>query len=261
MQKWYSGGNYNQVKFHMWRVKPKLSGFQTFETPVLDEFACQNYLVLIPALNEAGNIGKLVRALKTMKLNVLVIDDGSTDETSELAKEAGAEILRHERNFGKGKSLAEGYHYAASEGYDAVVTMDADGQHDPADVPRFFDTYDRTGIPVLIGNRMHDRQRMPFIRRCTNRLMSRLLNRQMQQYIPDTQNGFRLYQTDVVTMVIPETEGFAAESEILLKLDEIDIRMGSVPIAAFYGKEKSHIRPVQDTMLFFEMLFKQFTRT
>lgn len=244
----------------MWRVKKKLSGFQTFETPVLDPFACQNYLVVMPALNEAAHIGDLVKKLRDLNLNVLVIDDGSTDETSKIAREAGATVIRHETNLGKGKSLAEGYHYAAAEGYDALVTMDADGQHDPADVPRFFDTYDRTGIPVLIGNRMHDRSRMPLIRRMTNKLMSRVLNRQMNQFVPDTQNGFRLYQTDVVTMVIPHTDGFAAESEILLKLDEIDIRMGSVPIAAIYGDEKSHIRPWQDTKLFLKMLLKQFSK-
>lgn len=244
----------------MWLAKKKLSGFQTFETPVLDEFSCQNYLVIIPALNEQAHIADLVRKLRGMHLNVLVIDDGSTDKTSEIAEAEGAVVIRHEQNLGKGKSLADGYRYAASEGYDAVVTMDADGQHDPADVPRFFDTYDRTGIPVLVGNRMHDRARMPLIRRITNRLMSRMLNRQMNQYIPDTQNGFRLYQTDVVTMVIPDNDGFAAESEILLKLDEIDIRMGSVPIAAVYGDEKSHIRPLHDTRLFFKMLFKQFGR-
>ncbi|WFB35505.1 glycosyltransferase family 2 protein [Kiritimatiellota bacterium B12222] len=244
----------------MLRAKDKTSSFQGFESPELDEFACQNYLVIIPALNEAGHIGPLVTALREMKLNVLVVDDGSEDATSELAEAAGAVVIRNTQNYGKGKSLAQGYQYAAAEGYDALVTMDADGQHDPADVPRFFDTYERTGIPVLVGNRMHDRARMPLIRRWTNRLMSRLLNRQMNQYIPDTQNGFRLYQTDVVTMVIPDTAGFAAESEILLKLDEIDIRMGSVPIAAIYGDETSHIRPIYDTRLFFKMLFKQFSR-
>jgi hypothetical protein len=84
--------------------------------------------------------------------------------------------------------------------------------------------------------------------------MSYVLNRQMQQFVPDTQNGFRLYQTDVVMMVIPETKGFAAESEILLKLDEIGIRLGAVPVAAFYGSEKSHIRPVHDTRNFILMV-------
>ena len=213
-----------------------------------------NFLVILPAWNESAHIGTLVAALREMGLDVLVVDDGSTDDTAERAREAGAQVMQNEKNLGKGKSLAAGYRHAAAEGYDAVVTLDADGQHDPGDVPRFLDVYNRTGIPVLVGNRMHDRGRMPRIRRVTNRVMSRVLNRHMSQYVPDTQNGFRLYQTDVVMMVIPETKGFAAESEILLKLDEIGIRMGAVPVAAVYGDEKSHIRPLHDTRHFLRML-------
>jgi len=238
----------------MWWVSHNAKGVELFEPPELDPWSCQNYLVILAAWNEEAMIGRVVRDLRNMNLNVLVVDDGSTDTTSEVAREAGAEVLRHETNLGKGQALADGYRYAASEGYDAVVTMDADGQHDPMDVPRFFDAYDRTGIPVLIGNRIRDRHHMPRTRRITNRIMSHMLNRKMKQYVPDTQNGFRLYQTDVVMMVIPETKGFAAESEILLTLDEIDIRMGSIPIAAHYHGEKSHIRPIHDTRLFFKML-------
>ncbi|MDA3872575.1 MAG: glycosyltransferase family 2 protein [Kiritimatiellae bacterium] len=214
----------------------------------------------MPAWNESVQVGHLVTELTNLQLNVLVVDDGSTDGTGELAEKAGAVVIRHAVNRGKGESLADGFRYAAAEGYDAVVTMDADGQHDPRDVLRFFDIYNRTGIPVLVGNRMHDRHRMPVIRRITNQAMSRILNRKMRQFVADTQNGFRLYQTDVVMMVIPEATGFAAESEILIKLDEIDIRMGSVPVAAFYGTEKSAVRPIQDTRLFFRMLRRHFAR-
>lgn len=228
-----------------------------FTPPEPDPLACQNYLVILPAWNEEAMVGRLVADLREMHLNVLVVDDGSTDRTAEVAEAAGAVVIRHRTNLGKGQSLADGYRYAVEEGYDAVVTLDADGQHDPRDVLRFFDIYDRTGIPVLIGNRMRDRHHMPIIRRITNRMMSHMLNRKMKQYVADTQNGFRLYQTDVVLMVIPETKGFAAESEILLRLDEIDIRMGSVPVAATYGREKSHIRPIHDARLFFKMLRRQ----
>jgi glycosyltransferase involved in cell wall biosynthesis len=238
----------------MWWGSHSSTGGKLFEPPPLDPLACQNYLVILAAWNESEMIGKVVRDLRKMSLNVLVVDDGSTDNTSQVAEDAGAVVLRHSTNLGKGKALADGYRYAAEEGYDAIVTMDADGQHDPRDVPRFFDAYDRTGIPVLIGNRIRDRHHMPRIRRITNRIMSHMLNRKMTQYVADTQNGFRLYQTDVVMMVIPETKGFAAESEILLTLDEIDIRMESIPISAFYHGEKSHIRPIHDTHLFFKML-------
>jgi glycosyltransferase involved in cell wall biosynthesis len=244
----------------MFRGKRLLFSEKVYRPQERDRENNHNFLVILPAWNEEKHIEVLITALREMELDVLVLDDGSTDKTSEVSKAAGAVVIRHETNQGKGQSLAEGYRYAAKEGYDAVVTMDADGQHDPADVPRFLDTYNRTGIPVLIGNRMHDRSRMPCIRRITNRGMSRLLNRNMDQYVPDTQNGFRLYQTDVVLMVIPETKGFAAESEILLKLDGIGIRMGAVPVAAVYGNEKSHIRPLHDTRLFLAMLFRFFRK-
>lgn len=238
----------------MWWGSHSNSGGSLFEPPPLDPLSAQNYLVILAAWNESHMIGKVVGDLCDMHLNVLVVDDGSTDNTAQLAKEAGAVVIRHEVNMGKGQALADGYRYAAEEGYDALITMDADGQHDPKDVPRFFDAYDRTGIPVLIGNRIRDRHHMPRIRRITNRFMSHMLNRKMKQYVADTQNGFRLYQTDVVLMVIPETKGFAAESEILLTLDEIDIRMESIPISARYEGERSHIRPIHDTRLFFKML-------
>jgi glycosyltransferase involved in cell wall biosynthesis len=222
----------------------------------LDPLTLQNYLVIMPAYNESQYIERLVKALRDLSIQVLVVDDGSTDCTGDLAEAAGAQVIRLEKNQGKGCALAAGFEYASREGYDAVVTMDSDGQHDPQDVLRFFDIYNRTGIPVLVGNRTFDRKRMPWIRRVTNDRMSAILNRHMKQYIADTQNGFRLYQTDVINMVRSDSTGFAAESEILLKLDEIGIRMGSVPVAAIYGSEKSYIRPVHDTRMFFAMMRK-----
>jgi glycosyltransferase involved in cell wall biosynthesis len=222
----------------------------------MDPFTLQNFLVVMPAYNEARFIGQLVRQLTGMSIQILVVDDGSTDGTGGIAGEAGARVIRLEHNSGKGAALAAGFQYAWEGGYDAVVTLDSDGQHDPADVLRFFDTYNRTGIPVLVGNRTFDRHRMPWLRRFTNHVMSRMINRHMRQYIADTQNGFRLYQTDVINMVRSESTGFAAESEILLKLDEIGIRMGSVPVAAIYGTERSYIRPLHDTRLFFRMMRK-----
>lgn len=237
----------------MKRFRPQ--AYEALDKPVqIDPLILQNFLVIMPAYNEAVHVKDLVRKLREMSLNVLVVDDGSVDETETAAREAGAAVIRFEANQGKGASLAAGFAHAEKEGYDAVVTMDADGQHDPADVLRFFDIYNRTGIPVLVGNRTMDRKRMPWLRRVTNFQMSRVINRHMRQYIADTQNGMRLYQTDVISMVKSESKGFAAESEILLKIDEIGIRMGSVPVAAIYGKERSHIRPLHDTHLFFAML-------
>lgn len=220
----------------------------------IDPLSLENYVVVMPAYMEQDTVWGLVRTLRNMHLNVVVVDDGSSDDTARLAEEAGAHVIRLAKNQGKGAALSAGFAHAIQEGYDAVVTMDADGQHDPADILRFFDTYNRTGIPVLIGNRTLDHERMPVLRRWANRFMSHLLNRHMSQFIADTQNGFRLYQSDVISMVSSDSGGFAAESEILLQLDAIGIRMGSVPVAAVYAGEHSHIRPIRDTRLFFSML-------
>ena len=225
----------------------------------LDQWVLQNFCVVIPAFNEERFVGKVVSHICELGVDVLVVDDGSADETARVAEEAGARVLRLEKNHGKGGALNLAFKKVLEEGYDAVVTMDADGQHDPEDVLRFCDVYNRTGIPVLIGNRMGDRKNMPWVRRVTNRFMSWLLRRHMRQYIADTQNGFRLYQTDVISMVSADSTGFAAESEILLKLDEVNIRMGSVPVAARYGDEKSSIHPLKDTRHFFRML-RQYSR-
>lgn len=238
-----------------WMPPSDWSTLQSGELPkTLDPLSLRNFLVVMPAYNECRFVGEIIEKLRKWHVDVLVVDDGSTDGTGDLAKEAGAEVLRLEGNQGKGAALSAGFAYAQKQGYDAVVTMDADGQHDPKDVFRFFDVYNRTGIPVLVGNRIYDRKRMPRLRRITNDVMSSMLNRRMKQYIADTQNGFRLYQTDVINMVRSESKGFAAESEILLKLDEIGIRMGSVPVAAIYGSERSYIRPWQDTRRFFTMM-------
>lgn len=220
----------------------------------LDEWGLQNFCVLIPAFNESVHIGEVVREVRSLGLNVLVVDDGSEDDTAAVAEAAGGEVVRLEQNGGKGAALQYGFERISDEGYDAVVTMDADGQHRAEDALRFCEIYNRTGIPVLIGNRMGSCGDMPLIRRFTNFVMSFLLSQRMTQVIPDTQNGFRLYQTDVIAMVGVHSGGFAAESEVLLRVDDLGIRMGSVPIPSSYGTESSAIRPLIDAVAFVRML-------
>jgi glycosyltransferase involved in cell wall biosynthesis len=137
-----------------------------------------------------------------------------------------------------------------------VITMDADGQHDPGDLPRFLEAYQRTGIPVLIGNRMADTTSMPVVRRLTNRCMSWLLSREMGQFVPDTQCGYRLFRCDVIPRVTTTSARFAAESEILLHVAERGIRIDAVPVTTIYRDEKSKINPWRDTLRFFEMILR-----
>lgn len=210
--------------------------------------------VLIPAYQEASRIGAVVREVLPFCARVVVVDDGSADETAAVAREAGATVLVHEQNQGKGAALQTGFTYAREQGAAFVLTMDGDGQHAPADIPVFLEAFAGGEAPVWVGNRMDDPTVMPFVRRQTNRFMSWLLSRKMGQRVPDTQNGFRLYRTDVLPDMSGGDARFAAESEILLVLSRQGARIGSVPVRIIYGDERSKIRPVRDTIRFFRML-------
>ncbi|MBN1676441.1 MAG: glycosyltransferase family 2 protein [Kiritimatiellae bacterium] len=218
--------------------------------------AAQRGCAIVPAYQEAERIGAVVRAIGAHVAHIVVVDDGSTDGTAEEAAKAGAAVVRHEQNQGKGVALSTGFGYARENGFDYVITIDADGQHDPKEIPRFIEAYVRTGIPVLIGNRMWDTSNMPLVRRCTNLFMSWLLSRRMRQYVPDTQCGYRLYRTDVLPFITAQARRYAAESEVLLHVAERGIRIDNVLIAAIYADQRSKIHPVADTVRFFLMLLR-----
>lgn len=216
----------------------------------------EDVLVLIPSYNEAENIVKVVEEVEDFGYQVLVVDDGSQDQTAERARQAGAEVIVHSENSGKGVALTTGYERAREKGCKVIVTMDGDGQHLPSDIPVFVEAYNRTKIPVLIGNRLFNVENMPFIRRLTNRFMSWLLSRKMGQYIPDTQCGFRLFRADVLPFVTTISNRFEAESEVLMQVADRGIRMGWVRVSTVYGGDVSSIKPVRDTFRFFRMLFR-----
>ncbi len=211
-------------------------------------------MILIPAYHEATRIGPLVRSVRSVAARVVVVDDGSRDDTAAEARAAGAEVLVHPVNKGKGAALQTGFQYAREQGAAFVLTMDGDGQHAPADIPAFIAAFTRKGSAVIVGNRMDDPAKMPLVRRLTNRFMSWLLSRKMGQRVPDTQNGFRLYRTDVIPPMPEGDTRFAAESEILLILSQKGVRIDSVPVQVIYGDERSKIRPFRDTLRFWKML-------
>lgn len=212
--------------------------------------------VLIPAYNEEKRVGAVVREVLEYCPDVIVIDDGSPDDTDQAAAEAGATVLEHVRNQGKGAALQTGFDYAREHGYDLAITMDADGQHAPSDIPAFLQAYERTHSPVLVGNRMGNVCDMPRLRRFVNRFMSALLSRVMGQHVPDTQCGFRLYHRSAFPQgpYDAHSRRFAAESEILLRLSLQGRKIGAVTIQTIYGDETSKVHPLADTVHFFRML-------
>jgi glycosyltransferase involved in cell wall biosynthesis len=212
------------------------------------------YCVLIPGYKEEGRIGAVVTEVLKHGGDVLVVDDGSPDATATEATAAGAIVLKHEVNKGKGVALETGFEYARRAGYDFVITMDADGQHDPGDMAEMITVHREGGFPVVVGSRMWDTDKMPFVRRMTNRFMSWLLSREMGQRVPDTQSGYRLYAREVLGLLKVDSARFAAESEVLLALSGAGIKIGSSKIQVIYGDEKSKINPFSDTLKFFSML-------
>lgn len=200
-------------------------------------------LALIPAYNEAQRLGPVV-ASALAYLPVLVVDDGSRDETTRVAEVAGATVLRQVPNQGKGAALRAGMRWALDAGYAAVVTLDADGQHDPAELPMFLDQFTRTGADLIIGRRNFDH--MPLVRRVANTLGRWSFSWAVGQPIYDNQSGYRLLSRRMMEAVIPSQEqGFEFEVEMITTCLRHGYTLDWVPIRTIYAGETSHIRPWQ----------------
>ena len=213
---------------------------------------------VIPAINEAKTISDVIKGIKALNLDidVIVIDDGSEDETSLLAEREQAYVIKHAKRIGKGACLKDGFDYALTRGYDIILALDADGQHDPSDIPRFLNTAREEGLSVVIGNRMDDPADMPGIRVFTNRLMSSIISDICGQNIPDTQCGFRLFTKEALGSINIKARKFEIDSELLIKLAKKGHRIESLPIRSIYSKEISKIRPTRDTFRFIGFLIK-----
>lgn len=218
--------------------------------------------VIIPAYNESSSIAEIVRQIKEQGLDVLVIDDGSTDNTEQSARDNGAIVLRKQRNEGKGAALISGFHYALNKGFDAVITVDADGQHLPCEIPSFLESAVNSKSSFLLGNRMLKRKNMPVVRVVTNKFMSWLISKITKQVIPDSQCGFRFIKCSALRKINLQTANYDTESEILIQYSRLGFKIESLPIKTIYKKEKSHINPFLDTLRFLRLMIKEvFTNT
>ena len=205
-------------------------------------------LVLIPAFNEAGFIQDTVNQVLAHfpRSNVLVVDDGSSDGTYQLAQETGVQVLRHPENLGKGAALATGFRMALEKRVDFVITLDADGQHPPKHIPGFLRAGQR--FDLVIGNRRPFKG-MPLANQLSNNTTSLAISLMTRTRLSDTQCGYRLIKTPVLRRCFPRTARYQAESEILVKAAWLGFRIGQVPIDVVYGSAKSHIRAHRDVPL------------
>jgi glycosyltransferase involved in cell wall biosynthesis len=217
--------------------------------------------VLIPAFCEEQTVGDIVSRARAYLPDVIVVDDASTDETAARAETSGAVVLRRETNGGKGAAMPQGFRYVLTEGFDAVITLDADGFHDPDEIPKFLDAYRRTRLPVLIGNRMAEVKRIPVVRRWTIRMMSSWLDRLLGVYVPDPPCGFRFYRCDVLPFLLEEKSSLPSEFETLLNIAFRRIRVGSVRVTKQPKRHKSLIAPFRDVIRFARVLRKYSKKT
>ncbi len=210
-------------------------------------------LALIPAWNEATRIGPIIEATR-VHLPVLVVDDGSRDDTAAEAERAGATVVRHHRNRGKGAALMTGFGWALAHGYEAVLTLDADGQHDPADIPAFLAAHESAAGDLIIGRR--DFSQMPFPRSWANPFGSWLLSRVLGARIDDNQSGFRLYSRRLLEETELTANGFEMEVEVIIRAMDKGMRVAWVDIRTIYGIGKvSHFHPIKDSIRFMQMVW------
>jgi glycosyltransferase involved in cell wall biosynthesis len=209
---------------------------------------------VIPAYQEEKHIGDVVRRTRQQLDDVLVVDDGSNDQTAARAREAGAGVVVHPQNRGKGESIKTGLRHWLDRQFDYVVILDADGQHLPEEIDRFVNAASTLGAQLLIGTRMNDVSGMPPLRRIVNRYMSKRISRVCGQRIPDTQCGFRMLHRQLVPDVLGGANRFDYETEMLILASRRGYRIESVPITTVYCDEVSSIHPIRDTIRFLKLM-------
>lgn len=212
------------------------------------------YCVVIPAYEAAATIGDLVRRIRHQGLAVIVVDDGSRDQTPSIASQEGAFVISHLRNEGKGNALRTGFAYALRHPYDGIVTLDSDGQHDPAEIRQLIRTGEAQHAGIVLGNRMANGRLMPRLRRWTNAVMSSLVSAVTRRRIPDSQCGFRFIRKEVLQDVLLRSTRFEIETELLLRAAERKWKIVSVPIQAIYRNHHSHIQPIREGLRFVGLL-------
>jgi glycosyltransferase involved in cell wall biosynthesis len=213
---------------------------------------------IIPAYREERHIGDVVRRTRQQLDHVVVIDDGSSDNTARCAREAGAEVIVHSQNRGKGEAIKNGLRHWLDRQFIRVIILDADGQHLPEEIDRFLAAAASADGPAFfLGNRMNDVAEMPFIRRMVNRYMSNRISRICGQKIPDTQCGFRMLDRQLIPELLGGGKRFDYETEMLIIASRKGYRIESVPITTVYSDQVSNIRPIRDALRFFKLMRTQ----
>jgi glycosyltransferase involved in cell wall biosynthesis len=203
---------------------------------------------LIAAFNEEAHVAKVVRGAALHVSAVVVVDDGSTDATADRAQHAGATVLRHDRNRGKGAAVRTGLAHVLAGPYTHVLLLDADLQHDPAEIPRLLERVEHGVGDFVLGEREFDRDAMPAARFHSNVIGSRILTAFIGAKVTDSQSGFRVIRADLLRKLALTARGYEIETEMLIKLVRAGATLERVTLRRLqYDGAHSKIRPFRDT--------------
>jgi glycosyltransferase involved in cell wall biosynthesis len=210
-------------------------------------------MIAIPAKDAEKTIGSVVAACRKIVPDVVVVDDGSRDRTGEVARAAGAYVITHPTNRRKGAALKTAFTHAITNGYTAVITLDADGQHLPADIPKLIEGFERSGGDLIIGSRAHLMPQMIARRRRANRFSAWAVGFAAGAPVDDAQSGFRIYSERLLRTVNATSDGFDFENEIIVRAGRAGLKIVMVPIDLGFvdGVPTSHYKPVKDTARIF----------
>jgi glycosyltransferase involved in cell wall biosynthesis len=222
-----------------------------------------NIAILIPAYNEGKYIKDVLSECLQYGLDLIIIDDGSTDNTIEIIEkfpkpvEPKIILIRHQLNKGKGEALKTGFNFAAKNNYSGVITLDGDGQHKVSEIEDFIRMAENENPDVIVGSRFKNTKGMPFIRLATNFFTSWLISAIAGKKIDDVQSGFRYVSLRALENINLETKNFDTEPEMLLKASWLNYIIKNIPISTIYHKDfVSHVNPIKDTIKFFKLVFR-----
>lgn len=220
--------------------------------------------IIVPAFNEALAIRSVVESALAYCPHVFVIDDGSSDGTAQCIEDLPIQLIRHPLRMGKGRSLKDGMQAAFAAGFEAVISIDGDGQHGSEDIPRLLHAHALHPQTMLLCARLIGRESQPAIRRFANHFADFWVSWAAGQRVLDSQCGQRLYPRVLMDAIpAPASDGFAFESEVLINAAQAGFAIAAVPIRARYhqGRRASHFQPLQDVariarMIFWKIVFR-----
>ncbi len=206
-------------------------------------------LVCIPAFNEGKVIDNVIKDCLKFSDKVVVCDDGSIDNTYEVADAAGAEVIRHEKNIGKGEALRSLFKFACHSNYDTIVTIDGDGQFLPEEIPKLVKNIEENKSDVVVGYRFNNTRDMPEYRKFGNKMLDRMTNMVEELSVRDTQSGFRAYSKKVIENIDFKMKGFGSDAEILIDATKKGFRISEEKITVIYdtGAKTSTKNPISHT--------------